>query len=429
MVRDTKLYNTLGVNTNATDTEIKKAYRKLAIKYHPDKNQNNKEQAAEKFKEISEAYQILSDPDKRKLYDQMGMDGVNGSGMQFNPNDLFEHLFGGGGGIPGMGGFPFAEMFGQNSRGPREKVPEPVMVKKRVSLEDIYLGKEVKVSYNQTLHCQKCMGTGSKTGMSSKCNTCNGSGVRNIVQQIGPGMITQMQRPCDVCNATGYVIPEKDKCNFCKGSGLETKKNEISLPLKKGITEGQKIHLEGQGNQIRDSKHKSDLIVVIVEKEHKLFRRDGDTLHYDLNLKLFQALCGFNKIIPFFNNKNLVISSDDVIESGDVKILDGKGMPNIRTEILGNMVIHFNVEFPKNIRERLQENNLNLLKKILICSKEETKENENDENLKKVLDDSDELRKLNLEVCKLEDYKDSEKYHNSNESSEESNGAPQCVQQ
>ena len=192
--------------------------------------------------------------------------------------------------------------------------------------------------------------------------------------------------------------------------------------------EGQKIHLEGQGNQIRDSKHTSDLIVVIVEKEHKYFKREGDTLHYDLNLKLFQAICGFNKIIPFFDNKNLVISSDDVIESGEVKILDGKGMPNIRTEIYGNMIIHFNVEFPKNIRERLQENNLTLLKKILICSKEETKESENDENLKKILKNSDELNKLNLEICKLEEYKNSEKY-NSNESSEESNGAPQCVQQ
>ena len=193
--------------------------------------------------------------------------------------------------------------------------------------------------------------------------------------------------------------------------------------------EGQKIHLEGQGNQIRDSKHKSDLIVVIVEKEHKYFKRDGDTLHFDLNLKLFQALCGFNKIIPFFDNKNLVISSNDIIESGDIKTLDGKGMPNLKTEVYGDMVIHFNVEFPKNIRDRLQENNLNLLKKILICSKEDTKESENDENLRKILNNSDELKKLNLEKCKLEEYKDSEKYQNSNESSEESAGGPQCVQQ
>ena len=129
MVKETKLYDRLGINTSASESDIKKAYRKLAIKHHPDKNPDNKEEAAEKFKEISEAYQILSDPEKRKMYDQMGMDGVSGNGMQFNPNDLFEHLFGGGG---GMGGFPFGDLFG-GGRSRREPMPEPVMIKKKIS--------------------------------------------------------------------------------------------------------------------------------------------------------------------------------------------------------------------------------------------------------------------------------------------------------
>jgi DnaJ homolog subfamily A member 2 len=425
MVKDSKLYERLGINTNATESEIKKAYKKLAIKWHPDKNQDNVDAASEKFKEISEAYQILSDPDKRRLYDQMGMDGVNGSGMQFNPNDLFENLFGG---MGGMGGFPFGDIFGNSNRGHREKVAEPIMIKKKVSLEDIYIGNEIQVNFNQTSHCGKCNGSGSTTGKSSECNMCKGAGIRNVIQQIGPGMITQMQRPCDVCQAQGFKIDNKDKCNECNGNGLTSVKKEITIPLKKGIMDGQKIHLEGQGNQIRNSKHRSDLIVVIVEKENKYFKREGDTLYYELSLKLFQALCGFNKIIPFFNNSSLVVSSDDIIETGDVKILDGKGMPNLRTEVYGNMIIQFKVEFPKNIRDRLQDNNLELLKKILICSKHDTKENQNDENLKKLLNDEEELKKLNLEVCKLEKYKESDK-HYTNDSSDDNNQGPQCAQQ
>merc|ERR1711871_45512 len=236
MVKDTKLYKTLGINQDASESEIKKAYRKLAIKFHPDKNKDNQEEAAEKFKDISEAYQILSDPEKRKLYDQLGMDGVNGSGMQFNPNDLFEHLFGG---MGGMGGFPFGDMFNQGNMRKREKVAEPVMIKKKVTLEEIYLGKEINVNYTQTSHCKACQGTGSKSGKSSQCQTC-------------------------------------------KGAGLTSTKVDVQIPLKRGVSEGQKIHLEGQGNQIRNSNHRSDLIVVIVEKEHKLFKRDGDTLHMEL---------------------------------------------------------------------------------------------------------------------------------------------------
>lgn len=422
MVKDTKLYKTLEVSENASEADIKKAYKKLAIKHHPDKNRDNKEVAAEKFKEISEAYQILSDPEKRKMYDQLGMDGVNGSGMNFDPNDLFENLFG------GMGGFPFAEMFGQNSGGRRrETVAEPVMIKKKVSLEEIYLGKEIEVEYAQTSHCKECNGSGSKSGNSSQCDTCNGSGIRNIIQQIGPGMIQQFQQKCDICNGEGIKIDKKDKCKSCKGSGLSRMNVNVKIPLKKGVMEGQKISLEGQGNQIRNSNHRSDLIVVIIQKQHKIFKRDGDDLHLEMNLKLFQALCGFNKIIPFFADKNLVISSTEIIQTGDIKILDGKGMPNIRTEVNGNMIIHFTVDFPKNIREKLQKNNLALLKKILICSKEESKENENDENIGKIVDNIEELKKLNLELCNLEDF--NIENHSSNNDSSEEGGVPQCVQQ
>merc|ERR1711871_1593055 len=259
MVKDTKLYKTLGINQDASESEIKKAYRKLAIKFHPDKNKDNQEEASEKFKDISEAYQILSDPEKRKMYDSMGMDGVKGNGMQFDPSDLFEHLFGGG----GMGGFPFGDIFGNRRSAKKENVPEPLMVKKKVSLEDIYNGAEISFSYSQTSHCENCKGTGSITGVSSKCSACRGMGFVMISNQIAPGMFQQIQRPCDNCNGTGIYIEPKNICKKSRGTGLKTEKKEIKIPLKKGISDGQKIHIQGAGNQIRNSKHRSDLIVII----------------------------------------------------------------------------------------------------------------------------------------------------------------------
>jgi chaperone protein DnaJ len=425
MVRDTKLYEVLGVSTNASQNEIKKSYRKLAIKWHPDKNRDNP-QAEEKFKEISEAYHILSDAEKKQTYDQFGMDGIKGDNMNFNPADLFEQLFSGGGGMGG--GFPFSNLFGGGGgRGNtnRRNKPEDIMIKKRVSLEDIYFGREIDVSYTQISQCKNCNGTGSKSGKSSRCDVCNGNGMQTFMHQIGPGMLQQVQRPCQKCNGTGIYIEANDKCSFSEGTGLISKKRKITIPLKRGIKQGQKIIIEGKGNQSRDLKDRSDLVVVIIEEEHPLFQRNGSDLHMKIELRLFQSLCGFNKIINYFDKKRLLISHNDIIEPGDIKRIVGKGMPDLRTESNGDLIIHFDIIFPKNIRNRLKDDNIELLKKILICDKQDNNESNLDKIAKGIIDSIDD--DADNELCKLSTV-DSRNQQSPHSESEQNNG-PECVQQ
>jgi chaperone protein DnaJ len=431
MVKDTKLYTVLGVNTDAASNDIKKAYRKLAMQWHPDKNIDNKTEAEEKFKEISEAYHILSDDKKRQTYDNFGMDGIKGDNMNFDPSDLFEQLFGGMGGGMG-GGFPFANMFGGGGRQRQPKGPEDIMIKKEVSLEDIYCGKEIEVSFNQVSQCKSCHGSGSRSGKSSQCPGCNGRGMQTFMHQLGPGMMQQVQKPCDKCQGGGIYIPINDKCSTCTGAGLSNKDKTIRIPLRKGISHGQKIEIEGKGNESRTSKHKSNLVVIIMQTEHPIYQRNGNDLHMKMELRLFQALCGFTKTIDFFDGQKLVIIGDDIIEEGDIKCITEKGMSDLRTGMNGNLIIHFNVVFPKNIRTRLKDKNIELLRKILICDTEDTDEAKKDQvtfNLIK----NDASINSNYELCELNDIAQTHGTHGThgtfmNEETE-NNGAPECVQQ
>lgn len=422
MVKDTKLYDILEIKPNATPSEIKKSYRKLAIKWHPDKNPDNKEEAEEKFKKISEAYHILADEEKRQTYDNFGMDGVKGDNMNFNPSDLFEQLFGGMG-----GGFPFSNIFGGQQSRNHNSGAHDVMVKKEVSLDEIYLGKEIEVTYNQISQCKYSNGTGSKSGRSTKCDQCHGRGIQIVVNQIAPGMMQQMQRPCQKCNGTGIYIEEGDRCNHCKGKGLMSKEKTITIPLRKGIGNGQKIEIEGKGNESREHNKRSNLIIVIVEKEHKIFKRDGNNLHMEIELRLFQALCGFSKTIDFFNDQKLVIQSKDVIENGDIKVINQKGMPDLRTGVYGDLIIHFKVVFPKNIRSRLKENNIELLRQILICDKEDNKEAKKDEIISNLLKENPNNNKF--EECYLSTYHGRSTSFNESDDSDSQGGPPECVHQ
>ncbi len=421
MVKETQLYDILEIKPEASPTEIKKAYRKLAIKWHPDKNKSP--EAEERFKKISEAYAILSDEEKRNNYNNFGMDGVKGDHMNFNPSDLFEQLFGGMGGS----GFPFANMFGGGGRSRQPKGAEDIMVKKEVTLEEIYLGKEIEVTYTQISQCKYSNGTGSKSGRSTQCNVCHGTGIQTIMHQIGPGMMQQIQRPCEKCRGEGIFVEESDRCKHCRGRGLMSKEKTITIPLKRGISNGQKIEIEGKGNESRNSKNRSNLVIVIIQKDHPQFSRNGNDLHMKMELRLFQALCGFSKTIDFLDGQKLVISSDDVIEDGDVKCISEKGLPDLRTGISGNLLIHFNVIFPKNIRSRLKENNINLLKKILTCDKEDNIEANKDEILSKLIKEKN--LGSNYEICYLNDVQQHHNNNSYNSDDSESQGAPECIQQ
>ena len=211
MVRDTKLYDVLNISSDANDNDIKKAYRKLSIKWHPDKNPDNKE-------EISEAYSILSDSDKRKQYDAYGMDFLKNQsdgGHGFNPEDIFSQFFGGGG-----GGSPFGFNFG--GQGPRQAPKEDITLKVETSLEQIYNEENIEINYPQKNFCSSCDGTGSKSKNKPTCNECDGKGKKIQVIRMGP-MIQQMVQDCRKCRGTGEFIKQEDKCTTCKGSSYTMK--------------------------------------------------------------------------------------------------------------------------------------------------------------------------------------------------------------
>ncbi|KAG1138248.1 hypothetical protein G6F37_008210 [Rhizopus arrhizus] len=335
MVKDTKFYDALGVSPNATESELKKSYRKLALKYHPDKNP----EAGDKFKEISHAYEILSDPEKRQLYDQFGEEGLSGGpGMGgMDAEDLFSQLFGGG----------FGGGFGRRSgpSGPRRG--KDMVHALKVSLEDLYNGKTSKLALQKRVLCKKCEGKGGKEGSVQKCKTCHGQGIRVITRQMGP-MIQQMQQPCGDCQATGEVIDEKDRCKECRGKKVVGEKKILEVHIDKGMRDGQKITFSGEGDQAPDI-IPGDIIIVVEEKPHPHFKRSGDDLIYEAKLDLLTALAGGKFVIPHLDDRVLMVSilPGEAIKPNETKVIPNEGMPAPRTHSKGHLFVKFTIEFPQ----------------------------------------------------------------------------------
>ncbi|KAK9380488.1 uncharacterized protein V2V93DRAFT_370810 [Kockiozyma suomiensis] len=346
MVKESKLYDVLGVPADATDAQLKKAYRVNALKYHPDKNQHNPE-AAEKFKDISHAYDILSDPQKRDIYDKFGEEGLSGAGGadmggMNGAEALFSQFFGGGAG--GFGG-----MFGGGGgrpSGPRRS--RDIVHALRVSLEDLYKGKIAKLALTRTISCQKCNGKGGKEGAVKKCSTCNGTG--SVTFQRGMGhIIQQFQTVCHDCKGEGEIIRDKDRCKTCNGKKTISEKKILEVHVDKGMTNGQKITFPEEGDQGPDILP-GDVIFVIDEQPHERFVRKKDDLYYHAKIDLLTALAGGSLAIQHLDNEWLKVDiiPGETIKPGALKVIEGRGMPSYRLHNNGNLYIEFEIEFPSN---------------------------------------------------------------------------------
>lgn len=347
------LYNALGVSKDADENELKKAYKKLALKHHPDRGGDGEKvvnflnfQLSElirktltsyiQFKEISTAYEILSDPEKKRVYDQHGMDGLEGQGGNGeSAEDIFSMFFGG-----SRSGRP---------RGPQKG--EDIVHAIKVSLEDLYNGKTVRLAISRNKPCQECEGRGGKIGAERSCSECNGRGIRIQLRQIGPGMVQQMQCACPACKGTGKLMEERDKCKGCKGNKVCKDRKVLDVVIDKGMKDGAKIKFSGEADEIPGTLA-GDVIIVVQEKEHDKFKRKGADLVHDIELQLSEALCGFSRTISHLDGRVLKIDSQpgSVVKEDAVKVIEGEGMPfqgNIFTK--GRLFIHFKILFPKSL--------------------------------------------------------------------------------
>jgi DnaJ family protein A protein 2 len=292
--------------------------------------------AGDKFKEISRAYEILSDPQKRELYDRFGEEGLSGEGgPNVSPEDLFSQLFGG-------------SFFGgqrQRPSGPRRG--KDMVHSLKVSLEDLYKGKVTKLALQKQVVCADCNGRGGKEGAVKICTSCDGRGVRMAMRQIGP-MIQQFQTPCGDCRGEGQIIKDKDRCKTCNGKKVINERKILEVHVDKGMTDGQKIIFSGEGDQAPDV-IPGDVVIVIEEKEHPTFKRKGKDLFYEAKIDLLTALAGGQFTIKHLDDRMLLVSilPGEVIRPGDIKCVNGEGMPEYKRPFdKGNLVISFEINFP-----------------------------------------------------------------------------------
>ncbi|KAI1132048.1 DnaJ domain-containing protein [Nemania abortiva] len=344
MVKESKLYECLGVAPTATDQELRKAYKVGALKYHPDKNAHNPG-AEEKFKEISHAYEILSDPQKRSLYDQYGEAGLEGGagGGGMAAEDLFAQFFGGGSFGGGLGGM-FGGMGGQ-SRGPPKA--RTIHHTHKVSLEDIYRGKVSKLALQRSVICPKCEGRGGKEGAVKRCPGCDGHGMKTMMRQMGP-MIQRFQTVCPDCSGEGEIIKEKDRCKGCNGKKTIVDRKVLHVHVDKGVRSGTKVEFRGEGDQ-SPGVQAGDVVFEIEQKPHARFTRKEDDLLYRCEIELVTALAGGTIHIEHLDDRwlNVEIMPGEAIAPDAVKMVRGQGMPSHRHHDFGNMYIQFAVKFPE----------------------------------------------------------------------------------
>ena len=342
-------YEVLGVSKSATPEEIKKAYRQLALKYHPDRNPDDKD-AEEKFKEAAEAYSVLSDENKRARYDRYGFAGMNGGsasgggfGVDFDLNDILNSVFGRG---FDFGGFNFGGFGGGSGRGgvARQRGSN-IRVKVKLNLQEIAKGVKKKIKVSKYVTCDHCHGSGSENGATETCPTCHGRG--QVVQTVNSFFgAMQTASVCPTCGGTGHVI--KNKCKHCQGEGIMKGEEIIDIEIPAGVGNDMQLTVRGKGNAGPHNGINGDLIVVIEEEESKEFERDGSNLIYNLFLTIPEAILGTQAEVPTIDGKVRVKIAPGT-QSGKVLRLRGKGLPNINSYGSGDMLVNVNVWIPKKV--------------------------------------------------------------------------------
>lgn len=344
IMNNTEFYDRLGVSKDASQDEIKKAYRKMSKKYHPD---INKEPGAEeKYKEVQEAYETLGDEQKRAAYDQYGAAGANGGfgggaggfgGFDGNGfggfEDIFSSFFGGGGGM-------------RNPNAPRQG--DDLQYRVNLSFEEAVFGVEKEVAYNRESTCSTCSGTGAKPGTSPvTCSRCHGSGVINVDTQTPLGMMRR-QVTCDVCHGTGKEI--KDPCHTCHGTGHEKKTHKVSVKIPAGVETGQQIRLQGQGEAGFNGGPYGDLFVIINVLPSKQFERNGSTIYYNMNISFVQAALGDTVEVPTVHG-DVEMTIPAGTQTGKTFRLKGKGAPKLRGGGQGDQHVTVNIVTPTKLND------------------------------------------------------------------------------
>ncbi|MCB8556769.1 molecular chaperone DnaJ [Streptococcus vestibularis] len=345
-MNNTEYYDRLGVSKDASQDEIKRAYRKMSKKYHPD---INKEPGAEeKYKEVQEAYETLSDDQKRAAYDQYGPDGANGFGGQGG--------FGGFDGGAGFGGFEdiFSSFFGggatRNPNAPRQG--DDLQYRVNLSFEEAIFGAEKEVHYNREATCKTCSGSGAKPGTSPvTCGRCHGQGVINVDTQTPLGMMRR-QVTCDVCHGTGQEI--KEPCQTCHGTGHEKQSHKVSVKIPAGVETGQQIRLAGQGEAGFNGGPYGDLFVIINVNPSDKFTRDGSTIYYTLNISFVQAALGDTVEVPTVHG-NVEMTIPAGTQTGKTFRLKGKGAPRLRGGSQGDQHVTVRIVTPTKLNDAQKE--------------------------------------------------------------------------
>ena len=339
-------YEILGVAKSATEKELKKAYRKLAIKFHPDKNPDDKGAEA-KFKEAAEAYEVLTNGNKRARYDQYGHAGLDGGSGGFggggggmNMDDIFSQ-FG------DIFGSAFGGGFGGSRGGRRQSRGSNLRVRVKLTLEDIAKGVEKKIKIQKNVGCDDCNATGAENGNLSTCHQCSGSGQTTRIVNTPLGRM-QTATTCPACNGQGQTA--SSACGSCSGQGLVKKADEVTINIPAGVEDGMQLSVSGKGNAAPRGGIAGDLIVLIEEIPHDTLKRDGQNLHYDLYISFSDAALGCNPEIETIENK-VKVKLDAGIQSGKILRLRGKGLPSVDRYGSGDLLIHVNVWTPQDLNE------------------------------------------------------------------------------